>query len=90
MASYNIQANSVSQTTPVLHKGKIKITAEVAVYFRVGENPIADNRCGVIPAGASKEFTLPVKCSKIAFITVNKPGGVTVAEINGVKASCSS
>lgn len=90
MASYNIQANAVSQTTPVLHKGIIQIVAEVAIYFRVGENPTADSKCAFIPAGAIKQFTLPVKCSKLAVLAVKEPGSVAIIEINGVKASCSS
>ena len=90
MASYSINANSVSQPTPVLARGPITITAQVSVFWRVGENPTADNRCALLRAGASLQLRIPVKCSRIAFLAVNTPGWITVHEINGTKASCSS
>ena len=90
MASYSINANSVSQTTPVLARGPVTIISEVSVYWRVGENPTADNKCALLRAGTRQEIRIPVKCSKIAFLAVREPGLVTVAEVNGVKASCSA
>lgn len=90
MASYSISANSVSQSTPVLARGSITINAQVAVYWRVGEDPIADKTCAFVPAGKTLTLRIPVKCSKIAFLAVNKTGWVTVHEINGTKASCSA
>jgi hypothetical protein len=90
MASYSINANSVSQTTAVLARGPVTITATVNVYWRVGENPVADNKCALVRAGTSLQLRIPVKCSKIAFLAVNTPGWVTVHEVNGTKASCSS
>ena len=89
MASYSINANSVSQTTPVLARGVVTITAQVSVYWRVGENPVADNKCALLRAGTSQELRIPVKCSKIALLAVNTSGWITVHEINGTKASCS-
>jgi len=41
-------------------------------------------------AGTTQTLRIPVKCSKIAFLAVKDPGWVTIAEINGVKASCSA
>ena len=90
MASYSINANSVSQTTPVLARGPVTITATVNVFWRVGENPTADNRCALLRAGTTQTLRIPVKCSKIAFLAVDEPGWVTVIETNGTKASCSS
>jgi hypothetical protein len=90
MASYSINANSVSQTTAVLARGPVIITAQVSVFWRVGENPVADNKCALLRAGTSQELRIPVKCSKVALLAVKDPGWVTVAEVNGVKASCSS
>lgn len=90
MASYSINANSVSQSTPVLARGPVTITSDVNIYWRVGENPIADNRCALVRAGTSLQIRIPVKCSKIAVLAVNTPGWVTVHEVNGTKASCSS
>ena len=89
MASYSINANPVSQSTPVLARGPVTITAQVSVYWRVGENPVADNRCALVRAGATQTLRIPVKCSKIAFLAVDTPGWVTVHEVSGVKASCS-
>jgi hypothetical protein len=90
MASYSINAGSVSQSTPVLARGPVTITAQVSVFWRVGENPVADNKCALLRAGTSQELRIPVKCSKIAFLAVNTPGWVSVHEVNGTKASCSS
>jgi hypothetical protein len=90
MASYSINANLISQSTPVLARGPVTITAQVSVFWRVGENPIADNKCALLRAGTSQELRIPVKCSKIAFLAVNTPGWVSVHEVNGTKASCSS
>lgn len=90
MASYSINANSVSQTTPVLARGLVTITSDVNVYWRVGENPTADNHCALVRAGTRLEIRIPVKCSKIAVLAVKEPGWVTIHEVNGTKASCSS
>ena len=90
MASYSISANSVSQSTPVLARGLVTITTDVNVYWRVGENPVADNHCALVRAGTRLEIRIPVKCSRIAVLAVNTPGWVTIHEVNGTKASCSS
>jgi hypothetical protein len=90
MASYSINAGSVSQSTPVLARGPVTITAQVSVFWRVGENPVADNKCALLRAGTSQELRIPVKCSRIAFLAVNTPGWVSVHEVNGTKASCSA
>lgn len=90
MASYNIQANNVSQSTPKLQRGEIKITAEVSVYFRIGNDPIADYQCAFIPKGTSRQIRLPTNCLQVAVLAVNMPGSVTVAEVNKTRASCSS
>lgn len=90
MASYSIQTSNISQTTPVLARGRILIVAEQAVYFRIGsENPQADKHCAFISAGGTREISLPTSCLKLAVLAVNTPGNVTVVEINGTKASCS-
>ena len=90
MASYSINANSVSQSTPVLARGPVTITAQASVFWCVGENPVADDRCALLRAGASLQLRIPVKCSRIAFLAVKDPGWVTVHEVNGTKASCSA
>lgn len=90
MASYNIQANQVSQSTPKLQRGEIKIIAEVSVYFRIGNLPIADNKCAFVPAGKSRQIRLPTNCLQVAVQAVNTPGSVTVVEVSKAKASCSS
>jgi hypothetical protein len=90
MASYSIQANDVSQTTPVLARGPITVTAQASVFWRVGENPVADDRCALLRAGTRLQLQIPVKCSRIAFLAVKDPGWVTVHEVNGTKASCSA
>ena len=90
MASYSILATNTNQTTPVLARGPVTITATVNVYWRVGENPVADTKCALVRAGATQTLRIPVKCSKLAVLAVADSGWVTVHEINGTKASCSS
>ena len=90
MASYNIQANLTSQSTPKLQRGEIKISAEVSVYFRIGNEPVADSQCAFIPAGETRQIRLPTNCLQVAVLAVNKPGSVTVWEVSKAKASCSA
>ena len=91
MSSYSIQANDVSQSTPVLQKGPVSIYASVTVYWVVGEDPVAvPGKCALIPAGETRKIRLPVKCSRIATLAVNEPGFVTVTEESGgASSSCS-
>jgi hypothetical protein len=90
MASYNIQANQVSQATPKLQRGDIKIIAAVTVYFRIGNNPQADNKCAFIAAGTERQIRLPTNCLQVAVQAVDQPGGVTILEVNKTRASCST
>jgi hypothetical protein len=92
MASYNLQATDASQSTPKLQRGPVTIRAYVGIYFKVGEEPIADSgTCALLRAGESRTLNLPVKCSKIAVLAVKDTGTVTISEeIGGAKASCSS
>lgn len=92
MATYSIQANEVSQSTPVLQKGPISIYAQVAVYYIIGENPTASAKnCGLLMAGQTRDLRLPVRCSRVAVVAVKEPGWVTVTEMGGgAKASCSA
>ena len=90
MASYNILADKVSKSTPKLQRGEIKITAEVTVYFRIGNDPVADSRCAFIPAGETRSISLPTNCLQVAVQAVNTPGSVTVWEVSKAKASCSA
>ena len=90
MASYNIQASQHSQSTPKLQRGEIKIIADVSVYFRIGNDPIADNRCAFIPAGESRQIRLPTNCLQVAVQAVNQQGSVTIVEVSKTKASCSA
>ena len=92
MSAYSLSANTTSQTTPVLKKGKVKIFTTVSIYWTVGENPTASsNRCALLRAGEIKEINLPVSCSRVAVMAVGEPGAVTVTEMSGgAKASCSA
>jgi hypothetical protein len=91
MAAYSLSATDVSQQSPKLKKGKVRIHASVNIYWVVGENPVANSRtCAVLRAGETLELRLPVKCSSIAVLAVDKPGAVTVVEHNGgARSSCS-
>jgi len=91
MASYSVYAKlDESQTSPILVRGEIRISADVTVYYRIGENPIADSRCAVIRAGQSITTTLPSCGLKIAFLATNNSGHVSIVQVNKTKASCSA
>ena len=91
MAAYSLTATNVSQPSPKLKKGIVKIYASVSIYWVVGENPTANSKnCAVLRAGETLELRLPVKCSRIAVLAVNEMGAVTVVEHNGgARSSCS-
>lgn len=93
MASHTILANTSSSTTgSKLRRGRIKIHTNTAIYWAIGEHPVASkNGCALLPAGESIELRIPVNCSKIAVLAVHEEGSVIVIEIpDGAKASCSS
>jgi hypothetical protein len=91
MTSFVLNATSQSQPTPVLRKGPIRITATVSVYWKVGENPMANTNCALLKAGQSIDLVLPVKCSKVAVLAVNDWGTALVTETGGgASSSCSA
>jgi hypothetical protein len=91
MASYSIQANDVSQTTPVLRKGPVTLHASVGVYFKIASDPVADRQtCALLMAGQSRTVNLPVKCLKIAVLAVDTHGSISIVEESGgASSSCS-
>jgi len=91
MASYSIQANDVSQSTPVLRKGPVTLHAGVSVYFKIASDPTADSRsCALLLAGQSRTINLPVKCLKIAVLAVDTHGSISIVEESGgASSSCS-
>ena len=90
MASYSISAGAISTATPKLQRGDIKIIADVTIYFRIGNLPVADNKCAFIPAGTERQIRLPTNCLQVAVQAVDRPGSVTVVEVNKTRASCSA
>lgn len=91
MTVYVIQTNQTSQATPVLRKGTIRIQSDVAVYWKVAENPQADATCALLRAGQSIDLRLPTKCNRIAVLAVTDSGTVSVQETSGgARASCSA
>ena len=92
MPTYIINADNTSQSSPVLKKGKIRLYADVTVYWAIGENPTASKvNCAVLSAGQSRDINLPVKCSKVAIMAADKAGIFTVTEVQGgARASCSA
>jgi len=91
MTIYIYTADKTVQQTPVLKKGKVQLTSEVAVFWSPGENPtITEGRCALLKAGETKTINLPVKCTKIAFKAVKALGKITISEHpGGARASCS-
>lgn len=91
MATYSLQANTFSQTTPILRKGPVTLHAGVSVYFKIASDPVADKEtCALLMAGQSRTVNLPVKCLKIAVLAANDPGSVNVIEESGgASSSCS-
>ena len=92
MSVYAISANNTSQQSPTLAKGLVRITTAVAIYWTIGENPqITPGQSALLPAGASRELRLPVKCSRLAVQAVKEPGIVTIVEVlGGASSSCSA
>jgi len=92
MASYSLTATDVSQQSPKLKKGIVRLYASVDIYWVVGEKPIATtSRCAVLRADTTLELRLPVKCSSIAVLAVREAGAVTIVEHNGgARSSCSA
>jgi hypothetical protein len=91
MAAYSLTATDVSQQSPKLKKGVVRLYASVDIYWVVGENPTATaSRCALLRAGNTIELRLPVKCSSIAVLAVRDAGAVTIVEHNGgARSSCS-
>lgn len=90
MSVYAFTASNISQQSPILKKGLVQLTTSVAIYYVVGENPVASsNNCGLLQAGETREMRFPVKCSRIAIKAVNAEGNVTIVELSGgAKSSC--
>ncbi len=90
MSVYSLNSNSVSQVSPKLKKGQLRIYTSTTIFWSIGENPTAGNNgCAILRGGSTLELRLPVECSRLAVLAVDTPGVVTISEINGrVKASC--
>lgn len=90
MASYNIQADNVSKSTPKLQRGEIEIISDVAVYYRIGNNPVADESCVLIQPNNKMLIRLPTDCLQLAVKAVHGPGSVVVNEVAKAKPRCSA
>jgi hypothetical protein len=84
MSIYSLIASNISQQSPVIRKGDVRLYSSVAIYFMVGENPVIDpSKCALLRAGEAKDMRFPVKCSKLAIQAVHEAGFVTITEANG-------
>mgnify|MGYP003351988998 FL=1 len=90
MASYSLPADNTSRSTPKLQRGEIRIEADVTVYFRIGNDPVANESCAFIPAGQARQIRLPTNCLQVAVLAANQHGSVSIIEINKTRASCSA
>lgn len=91
MSTYTLSASDVVQISPKLKKGLIRIFTSTAVYWAIGENPIAKTTgCAMLRGGDSIELKLPVKCSSLSVLAVDDPGTVTILELGVTRPSCSS
>jgi len=91
MSTYTLFASDVSQTSPKLKKGLIRIFSSTAVYWAIGENPTARSTgSALLRGGDSIELKLPVKCSSLSVLAVNEPGTVSILELGVTRPSCSS
>lgn len=89
-ASVIITNTESSVLGPKLKRGLVRIYTSTAVYWVVGENPVANKTtCALLRAGQSIEIRLPVNCSRLAVIAAESPGYVTITDVPGAKASCS-
>lgn len=90
MAAYNVPVSSTSQTSPPLKKGKIRIVCSVNVFWALGANPTANTKtCTALKANTPLVIVNPFPNNKIAFVTSNESGSVTVTEVlGGASSSC--
>jgi hypothetical protein len=100
MAVYNVACNTSSNASPILNSTKVKVVANVAVYYAVGSSPVAytSGNCSMIPANTIRDIncgpgTLTTNNAvvitgvgpQVAFISVNgMPASVSVTEIGFV------
>lgn len=92
MASYSIKVSNVSQSSPVLAKGKVQLTTDVSVFYAIGTNPIAvPGKTSILRAGQKETLILPLDGYRIALIQVKEPGRASIVEQHGgASSSCSA
>ena len=92
MASYAMKVSDVSQSSPVLTKGKIQLTSDVSVFYAIGVDPIAVvGKTSILRAGQKETLILPSDGYRIALIQVKEPGRVSIVEQHGgASSSCSA
>jgi len=58
MAVYSVTCNTTSNVSPILNSTKVKVEANVAVYYAVGSNPVAysSGNCSIIPANTIRDI----------------------------------
>ena len=58
MAVYNVPCNTTSNASPILNSTKVKVLANVAVYYAVGNSPVAytSGNCSLIPANTIRDI----------------------------------
>jgi len=92
MASANILVSTSSASSSALNSTKVKVVATTAVYYAVGENPIAysSGNCAMIPANVIRDVIvgpgniIAKTGPKIAFVAASGTGTVNITEIGSV------
>lgn len=87
-----MKVSNVSQSSPVLAKGKVQLTTDVSVFYAIGTNPIAvPGKTSILRAGQKETLILPSDGYRIALIQVKEPGRASIVEQpGGASSSCSA
>ena len=92
MASANILVSTSSASSSAMNSTKVKVISTTAVYYAVGESPVAysSGNCAMLPANVIRDVILgpgniiAKTGPKIAFVAVSGTGTVNITEIGSV------
>lgn len=89
MSTYSFAVSSNPQQSPKLRKGKLRISATVAVYWKLGANAVACTKCSLLGPNQKLDIDNPYSDAVISFLAAKKDGSATVFEvIGGARSAC--
>lgn len=92
MASANILVSTSSASSSAMNSTKVKVISTTAVYYAVGESPVAysSGNCAMLPANVIRDVILgpgniiAKTGPKIAFVAASGTGTVNITEVGSV------